>query len=83
MGFRTNAEIIKNKLEPFPDFPVFTQDYITAARFFNTCRTHGVQGSHIDFLIFAVAANNGFAILTLDNDFSRYAQFINLSLVTL
>ena len=76
-------EIIKNKLEPFPDFPVFTQDYITAARFFNTCRTHGVQGSHIDFLISAVAANNGFAILTLDNDFSRYAQFINLSLVTL
>ncbi len=54
-----------------------------AARFFNTCRTHGVQGSHIDFLISAVAANNGFAILTLDNDFSRYAQFINLSLVTL
>lgn len=58
---------------------VDTSVWFTAARFFNTCRTHGVQGSHIDFLISAVAANNGFAILTLDNDFSRYAQFINLS----
>ena len=47
-------EIIKNKLEPFPDFPVLTEDYITAARFFNICRAHGVQGSHIDFLISAV-----------------------------
>ena len=73
-------EKMKSLLSIYPDFPVSDNDYITAAEFFNTCRSHGIQGSHIDFLISAAAANTGFELLTLDNDFSKYQKFVNISL---
>lgn len=73
-------EKMKSLLSIYPDFPITSEDYITAAQFFNTCRSHGVQGSHIDFLISAVASNNGFNILSLDKDFMQYQRFINISL---
>ena len=76
-------EKIKSVLSIYTDFPVTTDDYVTAARFFNTCRSHGVQGSHIDFLISAVAANNNFSILSLDNDFERYRKFVKIELLVI
>mgnify|MGYP002625983162 CR=1 FL=1 len=74
---------MKSLLSMYPDFPVLGEDYITAAEFFNVCRSHGIQGSHIDFLISAVAVNNGFDILTLDGDFLQYKRFVNISLAQL
>ena len=75
-----NFAKMKSLLSIYPDFPVSSEDYITAAQFFNVCRSHGIQGSHIDFLISAVAENNGFDILTLDGDFLQYKRFVNISL---
>ena len=48
---RTVFENLKSKLQSFDDLPITTEDYETAADFFNICRSKGVQGSHIDFLI--------------------------------
>jgi len=67
---------LKSKLEHFDDFTITTRDYETAAQFHNTCRKHGVQGSHIDFLICAVAHNNDLVIFTTDYDFENYAQYV-------
>jgi predicted nucleic acid-binding protein len=67
---------LKSKLEYFDNPPITALDYETAARFYNTCRSHGVQGSHIDFLICAVAANNELLIFTTDQDFERYAMYL-------
>ena len=53
---------IKSVEEAFPDYDVTTLDLETAAEFFNTCRKKGVQASNTDYLICAVAANNGFEI---------------------
>jgi hypothetical protein len=39
----------------FPDVPLLMEDYVTAANFFNLCRSKGIQGSSTDFLICAVA----------------------------
>jgi hypothetical protein len=39
-----------------PDFPILTEHYVTAARFFNLCRSKGIQGSNTDFLICVAAA---------------------------
>lgn len=71
---------LKAKLEPFDDLPITTHDYETAAQYYNLCRKHGVQGSHIDFLICAVASNNKLSIYTTDKDFSLFAKYLPLHL---
>jgi predicted nucleic acid-binding protein len=67
-------DALKYRLNAFIDLELSTKDYELAAEYFNTCKTHGIQGSHIDFLICAVAVRNGLAILTLDKDFEHYAH---------
>ena len=71
---------LKNKLKAFDDFTITTRDYETAASFFNVCRKHGVQGSHTDFLICAVASNNNLLIYTMDMDFKNFAKYLPIKL---
>jgi len=71
---------LKNKLEPFEDMPISTCDYETAAQFHNLCRKSGIQGSHTDFLICAVAYNNNLLIFTTDEDFFHFAKLLPVRL---
>jgi len=71
---------MQNKLSIFSDWSIETEDYELAAKFYNTCRMNGIQGSHIDFLICAVAFNSSFSILTLDNDFEKYKKYTGIVL---
>jgi hypothetical protein len=71
---------LKSKLEAFNDHPITTRDYETAAHFCNTCRSHGIQGSHTDFLICSVAYHHDFFILTTDKDFNHYAKYLPIKL---
>jgi len=73
--------MLKAKLEAFDDFPITTNEYETAARFHNICRKHGVQGSHTDFLICAVAHNNSLLIFTTDVDFYGFAKYLPIRLL--
>src|SRR5690348_1607690 len=52
-GIKSQTQFIKLKsyLQAFPDLKIETEDFEFAAELFNHCRNHGVQGSHIDFLI--------------------------------
>jgi predicted nucleic acid-binding protein len=72
---------LKTKLEAFDDFKITTNDYETAAKFYNTCRKNGAQGSHTDFLICAVAYNNDLIIYTTDIDFDYYAKYLPIKLL--
>jgi predicted nucleic acid-binding protein len=72
--------ILRERLSIFEDFPITTHDYEVAAQFLNECRNHGIQGSYIDFLICAVAANHDMSILTLDQDFQNYQEYIKIRL---
>ncbi|QTQ15016.1 PIN domain-containing protein [Treponema parvum] len=72
---------LRQKLETFSDFEITTRDYETAAEYFNLCRKHGIQGSHIDYLICSVAANNNFSILSLDKDFCNYKKYIDIDII--
>jgi predicted nucleic acid-binding protein len=72
---------LKTKLEAFNDFSITTQEYVTAAEFYNLCRKHGIQGSHTDFLICATAYNNDLYIFTTDNDFNTYAKNLPIRLL--
>ena len=74
--FRT----LEAHLSAFPDLPVTSADYVTAARFFNLCRKKGIQGSNTDFLICAVAVRYRLAIFTTDKDFTRYAKHLPIVL---
>ncbi len=71
---------LRRRLENFPDLPITTGDYITAAKYFNLCRSRGIQGSNTDFLICAVAARNKLSIYTTDKDFQQYARHIHIVL---
>ena len=72
---------LRAKLQSFEDLTITTLDYEVAADFFNTCRKNGVQGSHIDFLICAVAYSNKLLIYTTDQDFLLYANYLPIRLL--
>ena len=73
-------EKLKSYLSAFPDIPLTSDDYILAAQAFNRCRSKGIQGSHIDFLICSVAQNHNLSIFTLDKDFLSYASVLPILL---
>jgi len=81
-GLREDTQFnrLSEHLAAFPDIPLKTDDYLSAATFFNTCRVKGVQGSNTDFLICAVAVRCQLAIYTTDKDFSHFAKLLPITL---
>jgi hypothetical protein len=79
-GIRSKDQFkkLRKHLESFPDLPILTEDYVTAAHFFNHCRSKGIQGSNTDFLICAVAVRNKFSIYTMDKDFEMFSKYIQI-----
>jgi hypothetical protein len=73
-------DVVRDHLAAFDDLPIGTQDYVEAARYYNTCRAKGVQGSHVDFLICAVAARHATPVFSTDQDFVLYAKHLDLRL---
>ena len=73
-----NFGIIKEKLSYFVNTPILDADYELAAEFSNKCRKKGIQGSHIDFLICAVANRIDSPIFTNDKDFVHYQNIISI-----
>ena len=81
-GIRSQSQFkkLQNHLESFPDLPAITEDYVTAARYFNRCRAKGIQGSNTDFLICAIANRNKLSIFTTDKDFELFSKHIEIVL---
>ena len=73
-------EEVREHLVAFDDLPIIGADYEEAARAFNICRKKGVQGSHIDFLICAMAKSHSTAIFTTDKDFVNFAKHLDIEL---
>jgi predicted nucleic acid-binding protein len=80
VGSATQFDRLRDKLGAFNDLAAEPPTYECAARFFNQCRARGVQGSHIDFLICALADQYQVPIFTLDADFARYAEVCGVEL---
>lgn len=81
-GIRDTAQfnLLRDALRAFPDLMINTSDYETAAGFFNRCRARGIQGTHIDFLICAVASARSMTIFTTDRDFESFARILRIRL---
>lgn len=74
---------IREKLSYFENTAIEDSDYELAAEFSNKCRKKGIQGSHIDFLICAVANRVDVPIFTTDKDFTNYQTVIPIKLYDL
>ena len=72
-GIKDEAQFVKAErlLDPFPDEPLGTVDYIEAARLFNLCRGRGVQCGPVDMLICSIAVRKRCLILTNDQGLLR------------
>ncbi len=73
-------EKLRNKLRAFPNEQAIHADYESAAEYSNICRRRGIQGSHTDFLICAVATRLKMQIYTSDQDFSYYSKHLPIFL---
>lgn len=71
---------LRDKLRFFPNEATIDADYETAAEYSNLCRKNGIQGSHADYLICAVAARLKMKIYTNDKDFQFYSKYIPVNL---
>ena len=74
---KNSFDRLKQKLKYFPNEEIHDADYESATEYSNFCRSKGVQGPHIDFLICAVACRFKFKISTTDKDFKHYAKHLD------
>jgi predicted nucleic acid-binding protein len=81
-GIREEAQFrkLRDYLRAFQEQVLEAVDYEEAAHMNNRCRTRGIAGSAVDFLICAAAHRRGWAILTTDHDFQNYASVLPLRL---
>ena len=71
---------LKKGLAAFEDIPLRAEHFEKAAEFSNMCRSKGIQGSTIDFLICAVACLDKLEIYTTDKDFESYKKYLPIML---
>lgn len=71
---------LRGYLRAFDDPALETSDYEEAARMHNQCRSRGIAGSTIDFLICAAAVRRGWNIFTMDRDFELYRKVLGVKL---
>lgn len=77
---KNQFNLLKKRLNSFTDTSLETDDFILAATFFNDCRSRGIQGSHIDFLLCAVASRLKFILFSSDKDFALYHKHLDFAL---
>jgi predicted nucleic acid-binding protein len=81
-GIREDAQFkkIRDYLRAFREPSLEAGDYEDAARMSNQCRSRGITGSSVDFLICAAAQRRKWAIFTTDRDFQNYASVLPVRL---
>jgi predicted nucleic acid-binding protein len=75
---RAQYERLRELLRALPDVPLEREDYEEAGQVCNTCRSRGMAGNSVDFLICAVSARRDWPILTFDREFLGYASCLPL-----
>jgi len=67
---------IEKSLKPFPDRRLESKIFVLAAKFFNICRSKGIQGSNTDFIVCACSVFWKMPILSKDKDYSHYRKLL-------
>lgn len=81
-GIKNNARFmrLRDRLRPFPDIELPTDDFESTAQFYDACRSEGIQGSNTDSLICAVAVRRRIPIFTTDVDFALFQRCLPIRL---
>jgi predicted nucleic acid-binding protein len=81
-GIKSQAQFgqLQQTLRSFPDEPVSTADYESAASASNRCRSAGIAVALTDMLLCALSELRGWPIFTSDSDFRRYATVLAIKL---
>jgi hypothetical protein len=74
-------DAFSERLSAFDDRNIPSEVYILAARFFNFCRSKGVQGSNTDFVICACSVHWNIPILSKDKDYRLYRKHLPIKLI--
>ena len=77
---RSKFDVLRDRLRAFPDLEIGTGDYEEAAGYYNRCRSKGIQGSFVDFVICAVSIRHDLEIFTDDKDFLGYKSVLPIRL---
>lgn len=73
-------EKLRDCLRAFDEPKLEAADYEMAAEMHNQCRSRGIAGSAIDFLICAVAQRRQWQVFTTDRDFDAYRKVLAMRL---
>ena len=73
-------EKLRDYLRAFDEPLLEIADYETAAEAHNRCRSSGITGSAIDFLICAVVLRREWQVFTVDSDFQAYSKVLAVRL---
>jgi predicted nucleic acid-binding protein len=73
-------EKLRDYLRAFDEPVLEIADYEAAAEAHNRCRSMGIAGSAIDFLICAVALRREWQVFTSDGDFEAYSKVLAVRL---
>ncbi len=73
-------EKLRAILRSFPDEPINMEDYETAAKLSNNCRSKGIAVSVPDMVICALALTRGWSVFTNDPDFENYKNILQIKL---
>jgi predicted nucleic acid-binding protein len=76
-------EKLREYLHAFDDLQLEAADYEEAARMHYRCRSWGITGSAIDFLLCAVAHRRRWQIFSTDRDFEQYGKVLGLKLYSI
>lgn len=68
-------------LSAFVDRTIPSEVYVLAAKFFNLCRSKGIQGSNTDFLICACSVHWRIPVLSKDKDYLLYKKHLPIELI--
>lgn len=74
-------DAFSDKLAAFFDRPIESEVYVLAAKFLNLCRSKGIQGSNIDFMICACSVRWGIPILSKDKDYLLFRKHLPIELI--
>jgi hypothetical protein len=74
-------DAFSERLSAFDDRVIPSEVYILAAKFFNLCRSKGIQGSSTDFVICACSVHWDIPILSKDKDYLLYKKHLSIEVV--
>ena len=74
-------DAFSERLSAFDARFIPSEVYILAARFFNLCRSKGIQGSNTDFVICACSVHWSIPILSKDKDYLLYRKHLPIEVI--